>query len=297
MEERIFCIYHRDCIDGTAAAAVLLRKYPNAVFIPLAHRHTTEEMRSVLTAVTGTAHVYLLDASFMLAELLERDIKVTVVEHHMSEHEYITTLSHTWPNLQYIFNNERAAAILTWQHLFPEESVPELITYIEDIDLWNNAYGDVSKHVACYVSQFVNDPKQMLHELEHETEKAKTHGAIINTYVDHTIKKLLCIEPITMMIGGEDVPTFNITDYQSVCGYELSRKLDKTVALFTVSGDSVKVGFRSQPHHEPSALALALQLGGGGHKNSAGATIPLHDFHARMDCSPETIATPASTIV
>jgi hypothetical protein len=33
--EHVVCIYHKNCIDGTTAAAVVLKRFPSADVVPL----------------------------------------------------------------------------------------------------------------------------------------------------------------------------------------------------------------------------------------------------------------------
>ena len=79
------------------------------------------------------------------------------------------------------------------------------------------------------------------------------------------------------------MPAYNITVHESAVGNILSEKRGKAVAIFIINGETVKLSFRSKEHHDPPALKLAKLLGGGGHKNAAGATILRGDFIKMID--------------
>lgn len=48
--------------------------------------------------------------------------------------------------------------------------------------------------------------------------------------------------------------------------------------MFSINGNFVKFSIRGNEGQSPTALDVAKLLGGGGHKNAAGAEIPLNDF-------------------
>ena len=85
-------------------------------------------------------------------------------------------------------------------------------------------------------------------------------------------------EQTLLKIGDFTVKAFNVGNFQSEIGNILAEKLGEAVALFNIKGYQVRFSFRSVEGQSPSALDLAKILGGGGHKNAAGASIPLEQF-------------------
>lgn len=274
----ITCIYHKDCVDGTTAAAVVLKKYPHAKLFPLAHGYTSDDIAPVLSATPIDAHIYIVDSVLGIEEFLARGHSITVIDHHISAHADMSKLAGENAQITYIFDNARSGASLAWTYLFPSDPLPELITYVEDSDLWKQQFGTVTKDVAHYLSMCRNDPAKILALMDGDIAIVKEHGAIISAYTDRTIEKLVTTPPITIRIGMHGALAFNITDHESACGNILATRYDQAVTLFTIKGDEVKLSFRSLEHHAPSALDLALSVGGGGHKNAAGGRMMLVDF-------------------
>ncbi len=277
--KNIIGIYHGKCIDGTAAAAVLLKKFPEAKVFPLPHGYTTEDIAEILELVTAETEVYTVDCSLGVKEFLQKGVSVTTIDHHIGGKEELETLAHEEDNFNFIFDNEKSGASLTWSYFFPEEELPELIKYVEDADIWTWKYGDDTKHVNNYLSMYRNDPEKMLGYIEHEDiESIKEKGSIISKYTDLAIEKHLEILPNTLRIGEWEVPAYNITSYHSMCGNKLSKALGKTVAMYTINGDEVSLGFRSCNEESPTSLELATVLGGGGHTKASGARMSLKEF-------------------
>ena len=65
---------------------------------------------------------------------------------------------------------------------------------------------------------------------------------------------------------------------RSSIGQKLSKKHEETVCLYRISGDEVSMSFRGIEGSSPSSVELAEILGGGGHKNAAGAAVTLKEF-------------------
>jgi nanoRNase/pAp phosphatase (c-di-AMP/oligoRNAs hydrolase) len=58
----------------------------------------------------------------------------------------------------------------------------------------------------------------------------------------------------------------------------MAEKHNAVSGVFDIRGSQVRLSFRSLDHHTPSAFDIASSLGGGGHKNAAGASIARDDF-------------------
>ncbi len=282
MEKQITCIYHKDCVDGTSAAAVVLKKYPNAQTFPLAHNYAPEEIATILDCTQPTAHIYIVDTTVGLTDFLMRGYEVTVIDHHISEHTHMLEVARTHPNLEYVFDNTKSGASLAWSYFFKDVLTPSLIQFVEDNDLWKKALGENTEHVVNFLSLSNNNPMSVLTLFDEEIDSVIEQGRILTTYTHEKVGRLVLLEPVLLTIGNSEVQAYNITDYQSACGNALAKENDAAVALYTIIGTSVKISFRSLDHHNPSALKCAMVLGGGGHRNAAGATLSFTDFINRI---------------
>jgi oligoribonuclease NrnB/cAMP/cGMP phosphodiesterase (DHH superfamily) len=280
--KRILTIYHKGCIDGTTAAAVMLRKFPQVVFFPLANGYTAEDLEPVFLMIDNETEIYTVDCGSGVRELLAKGFKVTTLDHHIGVKDSLDLLVKENPNFTYIFDNEKSGASLAWQYFFTDEELPELIKLVEDSDLWKGQFGDDTKNVNNYLWMFVNDPQSILKIMEGSLDEVKMKGEVISNYSNKEILEQVELPSLDIKIGGYIVPAYNITTHVSACGNILSEKNNQTAVMFTIKGDVVKFSFRSKENQTPSALDLAKILGGSGHVNAAGARVTLKEFIAML---------------
>ncbi|MDP6388004.1 MAG: DHHA1 domain-containing protein [Candidatus Pacebacteria bacterium] len=279
MRKTVIGVYHKDCIDGTTAAAVLLKKFPNVLLFELSHLYTDEDLTSVRKAAVEGSDVYIVDCMLGLKELLEDGHKVTVIDHHIGVKDLMDKLVAKNDAVTYIFDNNKSGSSLAWNHFFPEESEPEIIKYVEDSDIWRLKYGDDTKNINNYLYMYTGSPDYTKELFDKNLNDIKEKGKIISKYSDFEIKKFIGnAESINLRIGKYLVPAYNSTVYVSDLGNKLSGLNGKAVVIFKILGHKIRFSFRSINGQSPSALELAKILGGAGHKNAAGAKVALKDF-------------------
>lgn len=276
-QKTIIGIYHKSCNDGTAAAAVLLKKFPQAQLFPLWHNYVAADLDPIRN-IKEIDEIYFVDCAIGINELLVVAKKITVIDHHISIKDELDALAKDG-KINYVFDNKKSGSSLAWSYLFPKETLPEIIKYVEDSDLWNWAYGETTKHVNNYLSLNMNTPEIFLSLFDENIEYIKKDGSIITRYADSNIERIMReASPIKLKIGEYELPAYNITIYQSAVGNNLSRQIGGVAVMFTIKGEKVKLDFRCEQSHNPSALDLAKMLGGGGHRNASGAEVPFVKF-------------------
>lgn len=280
---KTIAIYHKNCADGTTAAAVVLRKYPEALLFPLGHSHKPEEVAEIVAQAEKGDRIMMVDCAIGAREFLAAGFPVTVVDHHAGAEDYLSGIAKDDPRFTYVFDNSKSGASLTWAHLFPGEKAPRLIELVEDMDLWAWKYGEDTKAANHYLTELLNKPEEVVRLLDADIAPILAEGGAISRYVDVMIDRgVKNVDPVDVRVGDWIVPFYNITVYKSESGNILSTALGKAVALYSIDGQEVKISFRSLDEHSPSALDMAKALGGGGHRNAAGATLSLKGFVAAL---------------
>jgi uncharacterized protein len=276
---KTIAIYHKDCTDGTGAAAVVLKKYPDALTYPLGHGYEAHELEPILSSAETGDRILFVDCAIGAKEFLTKGFPVTVIDHHAGINAEFSAIAHENKNLTYIFDNSKSGASLTWATLFPTEKEPELIKYIQDQDLWTWKFGNDTKDVNNAIFTYANKPEEIVKLFDVSLDVLKKEGSIISRYNDYMIDHMVkTTEPLTLRLGEWKVPMYNITVHKSEGGNQLSKLRDAAVGLFSIDGDKVKISFRSIDGQKPDALDVAKALGGGGHRNSSGAAMNLVTF-------------------
>ncbi|MEM4166810.1 MAG: DHHA1 domain-containing protein [Candidatus Bilamarchaeaceae archaeon] len=277
------CIYHKGCIDGTVAAAVLLMKYPQAKLFGFSHDYKQEDLNELLGCINKNTVVYFLDffprSVNDLLNLLEKAKKVVVIDHHISTKYKTEGNSIVHENLEFIFDNNRSGASLTYQYFFGNDK-NKLIEFVEDRDLWRWKLGENTEFANNYLFLFVDNPHAMKGVIEScDIEDILSKGKVISEYKNKLLQNILDkSKEIFVYIGDYKVRAYNISSFQSELGNVLAKKYDEPICLFGISDDNVFLSFRSLSHHRPSALDLAKTVGGGGHRDAAGAVVHIRKF-------------------
>jgi len=105
-------------------------------------------------------------------------------------------------------------------------------------------------------------------------------GKLLSEYSEKLVH--LALEttlPIKIKIKEYIINAYNTPEFlRSHIGMRASLEKKQAVALFTLTGEIVRIHFRSNTGQTPNALMLAQALGGNGHANAAGARTSLQDF-------------------
>ncbi|SNZ09971.1 Oligoribonuclease NrnB or cAMP/cGMP phosphodiesterase, DHH superfamily [Persephonella hydrogeniphila] len=278
---KVVCIYHGNCTDGTTAAAVLLKKYPDCILYPMEHGYKEDIFGEILKNVDKDTTVYIVDFSLKeedLKRLLSKAKEVINIDHHISAKDYLKKIEKEYSNFKFVFDNNKSGASLSWEYIFGGEP-PWIIKYVEDQDLWKWEYGENTKYVNLYLLPITNQPEKVVKLFDEPVEEIINKGKIIASFTDYLINRYIeRAKETPVKIGQYTVKAFNTNYFQSEIGNILATKHNQAVLLFNIQGLDVKMSFRSNTGHKPDALELATILGGGGHRNAAGALVPLHKF-------------------
>src|SRR3989344_5362343 len=276
---KTIAIYHKDCADGTTAAAAVLKKFPKALLFPLNHGFKPEELEPMRRKAKTGDQIYTVDCVLGAREFLADGFKVISIDHHVGAEGENRKLMDKNKNFTFVFDNKKSGASLAWDYFFPKEKKPELIKLVEDRELWIWKYGQKTKDVGNSLYMLVNRPDEVLKLLNKPLDIIEKEGAIISRFTDMAIEHgVKTTDPIMVRVGSYIVPFYNITINKSESGNILATERSRAVGLFTIDGDEVKISFRSLDKQNPSALELAKLLGASGHRNASGAKMELAEF-------------------
>ena len=264
-------IYHGNCFDGFTAAWVHARHSGEpGEYVPAHHGEAPPD-------VSGR-DVLILDFSYPRAELLEMydaASSLQVLDHHKSAEEALRGLPFC------AFDMERSGCGMTWDFLMPGHDRPQLVSIMEDRDLWRFKY-DATRPVmaaAAAVPMTFDEWDRLAGNIEGvigDGEAIRRYITMFGENVSH--------QAVWWTIGEHAVPVINIP-YQN-CSDHLALLLEHHpevpfVASFCLGGDSKwHFSMRSRaadPEQGFDVSLLAGKYGGGGHRNAAGFVLDTLD--------------------
>lgn len=252
-------IYHRDCPDGTCAAACVLHARPGAACVPAQYGDDPPDCRD--------KDVFVVDFSFpreVLDRMREQARSLRVLDHHKTAAEDLAG----FPGA--IFDMARSGAGLAWDEVVGGKR-PWIVDYVEDKDIWNWAWPcsrAVNAWIACCP---LNEPEKWLQYLSQDMvpDYVLDRGRAILGY-----QSIYCEQVSSTAergtISGHNVPV--------VCA---ARPLGSQVLELLYPGEPFAARWQRAAdgrYHYSLASAedgmdvseIAREFGGGGHAHAAG---------------------------
>jgi len=257
-------IYHALCIDGftSAWAAWLNPLWRDAEFVPASHGQPPPDVTDCMVVVADFSY-----PREVMEAMNKSAAGLSVFDHHKTAQAALDGLPFA------LFDMERSGAGIVWDALHPGKDRPWLVSYVEDRDLWRWALPQ-SKEVnawlgACKRDSFDDWDRLAATPLEKVVEKGEAVLAYIERYVSEMS------EQARIEVAGERVPMVNAP---YICISELVGRLAEkapfAVGWFQRSDGLYAYSLRSRGPGGVDVSEIAKRYGGGGHRNSAGFTLP-----------------------
>jgi oligoribonuclease NrnB/cAMP/cGMP phosphodiesterase (DHH superfamily) len=268
--ERVAILYHDNCYDGAAAAAV-------AILWCHEHGHVADPIPQRFgnppPDVSLHNRVIVADFSYPRAtmEALANAVgtsAIRVFDHHKTARDEFAGLPYA------VFDMERSGAGITWDELFPAEPRPWWVRYVEDRDLWRFALPE-SREVNAYMQtrRPTFETFLALHasglQLEDVMQLGRGAQAFIDCYVEEMNENLKRWCQVGEF-GG--IPVLNVPykETSSVVGRAAEGVLF-AVGWHQSADGKYLYSLRSDEKGSNFDVAeFAKRFGGGGHRNAAG---------------------------
>lgn len=257
-------ITHSGCSDGFAAAWVLKKCFPYALYIPRQHGQLPPN-------VTGE-DVVIADFSYhrdVLLDMKREARSLIVLDHHVTAMAELSGLDFC------TFDLERSGAGLAWDYCHPGESRPTLVNYVEDRDLWRRTL-PASDAVATVIQStpFEFEAYEVLAtRCDSDFAGVIKEGEVI-LKAHAAIEDRIGANMVTVTIAGFRVPAVNTAVLQSEMGHLLDHGVPFAVSWFVTAAGRVRFSLRSELDGEDVA-GIATSFGGGGHPHAAGFEVDL----------------------
>jgi oligoribonuclease NrnB/cAMP/cGMP phosphodiesterase (DHH superfamily) len=206
-------------------------------------------------------------SEFLLA--VAKNKSVVVIDHHKTAEAALKGLSYC------IFDMNKCGAVLSWDFFHPNKTLPKLMHYVQDYDLWLKKLPH-TEEATSYLNSFdrtvENFHKHML-TFENKFDTVISEGSAMTRYHQRDVEKI-CQSARKQLWNNEieyivvNTPAFMASDV----GAALAQQHPD--AKFVCCYSDTKEGFRyyslrSKGDFDVADLAAKFP-GGGGHKNAAG---------------------------
>ncbi len=264
----IVVVYHGKCPDGFGGAYAAWKKFGDmANYIPALHGAPAPNL-------TGK-EVYMIDFSYPLDVLLhiEKEAKrLVVLDHHMGAREAVESVK------EHVFNNDHSGSGIAWNYFHPDTSLPRLLAYIEDNDLWRHSLPH-GKEVAAYIGtmQFAFESFDTVVRKVETDEGFKQiiqKGSAFAEYFEHTVSHLLEYAELVVL---DEYTVFAVNSprlFRSELGHRLAEKHAPFAIVWYVSEGRWHFSLRGDGSVDVSEIAR--RRGGNGHHDAASFRLPLN---------------------
>ncbi len=273
---RRVCFYHAGCPDGFGAAWAVWRAWGDeAEYRPIGH---DEPIEPAAYEDAFVAFVDIFTRTRTLRALAEHAAHVLVLDHHVSSRDRFHADAELEADLRagghaVHFDLSHSGAMLAWEH-FHDTPAPPLLRYVEDQDLWRwelEHSAEVNAAIGSQPRTFASWDAMAAQPIEALVAEGAPLVRSARIEVTRAAKKA---HPIT--VKGRRVEAVNSTAHRSAIGHELSEKAAFGApwgCVYRVHGTRVDATLYSIGDFD--VAAIAVELGGGGHRNAAGFSVPL----------------------
>lgn len=269
--KQIVVIYHKACPDGFGAAYAAWKKFGDtASYIEAGYGD-----KEVIPGLSDK-EVYLLDFCYELPgamdELARITRKLVVLDHHRSTESLVKSVA------EHVYDDEKSGATIAWDYFHPNTRVPQLLSYLEDGDLYRFALPE-TQEVYAYIVVQPHDFQvwdEIVEALE-DSERRATLLAKASSYCEYfELIAGICVQAAKKVhFEGHEcyfataIPQITM---RSEIASQLYKKLPPFALIVTAHPDGFGVSIRSDGSVDVSKIAE--KYGGGGHPGSAGFFIP-----------------------
>ena len=256
-------IYHAECTDGFGAAYSAWKLLGNR-----AEYHAAKH-GSIAPDVTDKV-VAILDFSYdnlTVKTMIEEAKSFIIIDHHKSAIVELHDVTES------CFDMSKSGALLSWEFFHPGKEPPKFIKYIQDRDLWKWEL-EYSKEFSAAFDMIPFEFEEF-EKFEDDSvfDDAIKRGSYILAYSKTVVKKV-CEKAKPRKFKGEDVLVVNSCHWMSEIGSRLASDCGFAVIwYYDHEQRNIKVSLRSF-HETIDVSEIAKEFGGGGHKKSAGFTLP-----------------------
>lgn len=280
------CIYHKNCLDGTAAAWAVRSALPLVELVAMSYHDDPYELfGSGLEYLQGKT-IYCVDFSFKKAvvEAIANlpDTVLIILDHHESAQRELGELvvgysgkSTLGDRVEIIIDMTRSGAKLTYDYFNPQQPTPPGILAVQDRDLWKWEYEGSKEWTAAAFGYplTVESFDKLIHR---DYQDVVEEGRTVLRKQELDVEKLLpSARPYTL--EGYNCLIVNASYFHaSDVGDKLKGRDGIDFVVTYMDGKDSRI-FSLRGKDKVNLAEVAERFGGGGHPNAAGFSLSYDD--------------------
>lgn len=268
-------LYHNDA-DGFAAAMAAWMRYGDTGANYIEVRYG----KPVPVIPTGTKQLFILDFSYSreVCDALATRYELVVLDHHKTAQAALEDAPYA------IFDMNKAGCELAWEHFFPAEPLPDLLTYVADRDLWVWEL-PYSKEVNAWIATL---PKRFS---EWATvargcigQQAVMCGQAVLANQAHLLEIMASGAKFIEIAGLPAVVVNSTQALHSELAEFLGQRFPGAaiVAIYNDQANGTRKWSLRTTRDDVDVSDIARQYGGGGHRKAAGFELPAHSYPSEL---------------
>ncbi len=264
------CFYHSPCLDGTVAAAVVARRFPQCALRPINYAQWLPDDsfsgKNVLMVDFCPRSVKDVEAIAVKAS------RLLILDHHPQR------MAHR----SLVVDQTRCGSSLVWDTLFPDRPRPWLVKFQHDYDLWLFEHPETVEIMSALSSYSLSDSRwrgwaeddegYCLRELLIEGRACRrAEIARVEAIKANFVRRQTFL--------GFVVPLVNVGSYDKVVINDIGAVLGKTDPFVVCWAEDSLGRYRYSLRSSSANVdavdvgCIAQALGGGGHRNAAGVIL------------------------
>lgn len=283
-ESKTVILYHANCPDGLGGAYAAWKKFgDHAEYIPLRHGRPAPE------GLSG-ARLFFIDFCYpkeTMDALQEEAESLVVLDHHEGIREVVESMK------EHIYDDDHSGAVIAWKYFHPDKSVPLMLRYVEDGDLYRFKLVDSRALLAYLYSRPFELPvwDDLMKQVENDKARKDMveRGKIYAEYGALLVEELAGRAKLVSFEGYECYFSTSIGAFTSDLGNKLARTKSPLALCVEARPDGLRVSLRGDGSVDVSEIAR--KHGGNGHPNAAAFSLPYGSPIPWEELSEETSAT------
>lgn len=272
-------LYHAQCTDGFGAAfAAWHRLRSSAQYVAVNHGLPPPDCKGKRVAMVDFC--YPLE---IINQIAEQAAGLIILDHHKTAVESCSQLP--WSQ----FDLSHSGAVVSWNFFNPGREVPQILLYIEDMDLWRWKLQE-SRNFAAFLKSIPFSFEVYESYLTDESSRIETGcaaGSLVRQYIESHARAAAAKSQLVSFVDANCAVCNNSNEVGDLADAIFKHYGDRIdiclIWYYDHSQEKILGSLRSRAPNKFDVADIAKFFGGGGHPAAAGFQVEGNDIQRVLD--------------